>query len=124
MLVHGETMRMHAGAVDKAIAALRYGGIGVNCWPGLVYGLVSPTWGAFPGADPKNIESGTGVVHNAMLIDHPQKTVVSAPFRPMAIPPYFSDHRTLREVGERLFQFERAPTWGNLFRVATKAMRG
>ncbi len=124
LLVHPETQRVNAAAVDKAVADLRYGGIGVNCWPGLIYGLASPTWGAFPGADPKDITSGEGVVHNTFLFDHPQKSVVYAPFRPPVIPPYFSDHRRLKDVGERLFAFEREPTWGRLLSVAAAAARG
>jgi hypothetical protein len=124
MLVHPETRRVHGDAVDGAIADLRYGGIGVNCWPGLVYGLVSPTWGAFPGNEPSNIGSGAGVVHNGLLFDHPQKSVVVAPFRPLVTPPYFSDHQTLRELGEKLFEWERDPTWGNLFAVAKTAIFG
>jgi hypothetical protein len=63
-------------------------------------------------------------VHNSLLFDHPQKSVVYSPFRPLATPPYFSDHRTLRTLGEKLFDWERAPTWGNLFKVARVAMGG
>ena len=40
------------------------------------------------------------------------------------IPPYFSDHKRLGEVGSRLFEFERDPTWGNLLKVAAVAARG
>jgi hypothetical protein len=124
LLVHPETQRIHGALVDKAVAELRYGGVGVNCWPGLIYGLAAPTWGAFPGADAKDITSGVGVVHNTFLFDHPQKSVVYAPFRPAVLPPYFSDHRRLRDVGQRLFAFERQPTLGKLLRVAAAAARG
>ncbi|HJL20555.1 MAG TPA: aldehyde dehydrogenase family protein, partial [Sandaracinaceae bacterium LLY-WYZ-13_1] len=44
VLVHPETRRKHAAAFDQALQKLRYGGIGVNAWAGLIYGLVSPTW--------------------------------------------------------------------------------
>jgi hypothetical protein len=39
-------------------------------------------WGAFPGNTSQNIGSGTGVVHNAFLLQHVQKAIVEIPFRP------------------------------------------
>ena len=52
----------------------------VSLRPGAIYGLVSPTWGAYPGHTPEDIQSGSGVVHNTWLFDHPEKSVVRAPF--------------------------------------------
>lgn len=124
LLVHPATEEAHAKAVARAIANLRYGAVAVNAFPGLVYGLASPTWGAYPGHTPEDIQSGTGVVHNAFLLDHPEKTVVRAPFRIRPTPPWFSDHRNLLELGRRLVAFEAKPSWRNLFRVAAAAMRG
>ena len=40
------------------------------------------SWGAFPGHTPQNIGSGTGVVHNAFLLQHVQKSLTEMPFRP------------------------------------------
>ena len=40
------------------------------------------TWGAFPGNTAQDIGSGTGMVHNAFMLPHPQKAVVEIPFRP------------------------------------------
>lgn len=124
MLVHPETAVDHHDAVGKAITNLRYGGIGINVWPGVVYGLVSPTWGAYPGHTAEDIQSGTGVVHNTYLFDHPEKSVVRAPFRIRPTPPWFSDHKNLLELGRRLVSFEAKPTWGGLVRVALAAMKG
>ena len=42
--IHHKTQKTHAAAYEQALADLRYGGIGVNCWSGLVYGLGAPTW--------------------------------------------------------------------------------
>ena len=103
---------------------LRYGGIGINVWPGLIYGLVTPSWGAFPGHTVEDIQSGSGVVHNAFLFDHPEKSVVRAPFRMAPTPPWFSDHKNLRQLGQRLVTFEAKPSWGALFGVVRAALRG
>jgi hypothetical protein len=37
---------------------------------------------AFPGHTQQEIGSGTGVVHNAFLLQHVQKSVTEIPFRP------------------------------------------
>lgn len=124
VLIHPKTEKAHAAEFDKAIADLRYGGIAVNCWAGLIYGLVNTTWGAFPGHTPKDIRSGTGVVHNSFLLDHPQKSVVRAPFRINPPPVWFSDHRNLSGLGKKLVDMESDPGWGNLVGVALAAFKG
>jgi acyl-CoA reductase-like NAD-dependent aldehyde dehydrogenase len=124
LLVHPQTERAYPREVDAAVAGLRYGGIGINIWPGINYGLCSTTWGAFPGHTPEDIQSGSGVVHNTYLLDHPQKSVVRAPFRIRPTPVWFPQHRTLAEVGRRLTEMEARPSWGRLLRVAAAAFRG
>jgi acyl-CoA reductase-like NAD-dependent aldehyde dehydrogenase len=116
--------RAHATYFDHAIAALRYGGIGINTWPGLIYALCSPTWGAFPGHPPSDISSGAGVVHNTLLLDHPQKSVVRSPFLPPLKPAYFSDHKALHKLGMALVEMETKPGAGALMSLAVAGMRG
>jgi acyl-CoA reductase-like NAD-dependent aldehyde dehydrogenase len=124
ILVHPSTQRDHEKEFDRAVAELRYGGIAINCWAGMVYGLVSTTWGAFPGHMPKDIQSGSGVVHNTYLFDYPQKSVVRAPFRIMPKPVWFPGHRNLANMARKLTQMEAAPSWGKLFGVAFEALKG
>ena len=124
LLVHPATAKSHARELDQAIADLRYGGIGVNVWPGLLYGLVSPTWGAYPGHTAQAIQSGTGVVHNSFLFDYPEKSVLRAPFRIRPTPVWFPDHKTLAVVGRRITELEAAPSWLGAARVAIAALRG
>jgi hypothetical protein len=114
----------HAVEVDRAIASLRYGAIGVNAWSSLAYALVSPTWGAFPGHTPEDIQSGTGVVHNSYLFDHPQKSVVFAPFRMRPKPVWFADHKNLLGLGRKLMAMEARPSLGRLAGVALEGLRG
>jgi acyl-CoA reductase-like NAD-dependent aldehyde dehydrogenase len=124
ILVHPATEEEHDAEVKQAIADLRYGGIAINAFPGLVYALGSATWGAFPGHRPEDIQSGVGVVHNGFLFDHPQKSVVRAPFRIRPTPAWFSDHRNLLALGKELTRFEANPTWGGVYKVARAAMKG
>jgi acyl-CoA reductase-like NAD-dependent aldehyde dehydrogenase len=124
MLVHPSTLESFEAEVDRAITDLRYGCIGVNAWAAMGYALGSTTWGAYPGHTPQDIQSGTGVVHNSMLFDHPQKSVVHAPFRSMAKPAYFADHRTANALGRALLAHEAAPSFGTLARVMLAGARG
>jgi acyl-CoA reductase-like NAD-dependent aldehyde dehydrogenase len=124
LLVHPATEEAHAEDLARALEDLRYGGIGINVWPGVNYGMVSPTWGAYPGHRPEDIQSGSGVVHNAWLFDHPEKSVVRAPFRIRPTPVWFGDRKNLLELGRRMVDFETAPSWGRFARVALAAIKG
>ncbi len=124
VLIHPDTARQHARAFDAAIANLRYGGIGINAFAGVVYALVTPTWGAFPGHPLEDIRSGRGFVHNALLLDHPQKSVVRAPFRMSPTPAWFADHKTGNKLGPLITEFEAAPSFLKLPFLLPVALRG
>ncbi|MCU0658109.1 MAG: aldehyde dehydrogenase family protein [Polyangiaceae bacterium] len=124
VLVDPRTQKALGPALEQALADLRFGGIGLNVWPGVIYGLVVTTWGAFPGHTPDDIQSGTGVVHNTFLLDHPQKSVVRAPFVMKPTPAWFADNKNLAALGSNLLRYETNPSWGALVRVALAALRG
>jgi hypothetical protein len=124
VLVDPRTEKALGDRFDKAIADLRYGGIAINCWTGLNYGLVNATWGAFPGHPPTDIQSGKGVVHNGLLLDHPQKSVVRTPFVMSPTPAWFTDHKNNVALGRRMTRFEAAPSWLKVPGVALTALKG
>jgi acyl-CoA reductase-like NAD-dependent aldehyde dehydrogenase len=124
LLVHPSTEAEHRVDVQRAIEELRYGSVGINLWPGVIYALASPSWGAFPESTPEDIQSGCGVVHNTWLFDHPEKSVVRAPFRIRPTPAWFTDHENLLELGRRLVDYEARPSWKRLARVVLAAVRG
>jgi acyl-CoA reductase-like NAD-dependent aldehyde dehydrogenase len=124
VIIDGRTRRAHHAAFDRAIADLRYGGIGVNVWTGANFALGEPSWGAYPGSTPERIRSGIGVVHNTLLFDHPQKSVVHGFFRLRPTPVWFADHRTLDTLGRLALEFEAAPSWRKLPRLAWTGLRG
>lgn len=124
LLVDPVTEKSCAVELERAIANLRYGGIGVNVWTGVVYLMGIPTWGAFPGQSLMDIGSGRGVVHNTYLFDHPQKSVVRAPFRIRPTPAWFANHRNLLQLAKRLIAFEAAPAWNQLPGVFIAALKG
>ena len=124
ILIHPKTEKANQAAFDAAIEGLRYGGIAINCWAGLIYGLVVTPWGAHPGHTLEDIKSGRGVVHNTYLLEDVQKTVVKAPFRINPTPAWFSDHKTQDQLGRALLGFEATGSWTKLPSVIWAAMRG
>jgi hypothetical protein len=124
VLIHPETQTLYGKSLDAMLAGLRYGGIGVNAWAGVIYGLVVTTWGAFPGHPLEDVQSGRGVVHNALFIDHPQKSIVKAPFRIVPTPAWFADHKTGHLLGPALTRFEANPGLITLASVISAALRG
>lgn len=68
-------------ALDDAIKRLRYGTVGVNQWGGMGAFRSVGFWGAAPGAHTReDIQSGMGLIGNARLFDHANKTVIFSPF--------------------------------------------
>ena len=113
-----------AAAVDRAIENLRYGTVSLNQWAVVGYGLVSPTWGGFPGHDLYNIQSGIGVVHNTFMFSRPQKSVIRAPFIVTPTPVWFVNHRTGHELGPKLTRFAASPSPWQLPGLFWSALRG
>ena len=124
VLIDPASERALGDGFDRAIAALRYGGIAINCWSGLNYGIVNATWGAFPGHPLDDIRSGQGVVHNGLLIDHPQKSVVRAPFMMNPKPAWFTNHKSNVKLGRLMTQFELSPSWLKVPGIALTALKG
>lgn len=110
VIVDDRTAQAHAPALDRAIAELRYGNIGVNAWTGACYAMMLNSFGAFPGNSLEDIQSGRGVVHNCMLFDHPQKGVLRMPFVMVPPAPWIARNRGFADLAERLTRFEGGPS--------------
>ncbi|MBV8643089.1 MAG: aldehyde dehydrogenase family protein [Candidatus Eremiobacteraeota bacterium] len=135
ILIHPRTIAELGPVFDDAVAALRYGSVTINTWPGVGFLLPTASWGAFPGNTLANVGSGIGCVHNALLFDAPEKTVVRAPFAPfprslgdgepalLPTPPWFVTHRHADVVGRRIFAFAANPSPLRLAATALDAMR-
>ncbi|MBN2114682.1 MAG: aldehyde dehydrogenase family protein [Acidimicrobiia bacterium] len=124
VLADGATSRALGPAWDAALAGLRYGTVAVNIWSAVGFAFGSSTWGAFPGHSPADIGSGMGFVHNARLVDRPQKTVVRSPFTPAFKPPWFLTHRLGDRVLAGAAALEVDRHWWRLPRLGALALRG
>ncbi|MEM8931010.1 MAG: aldehyde dehydrogenase family protein [Acidobacteriota bacterium] len=126
ILIHPKSLRdpAVAAAFERALDQLRYGTIAINCWAAVGYGLVVTTWGAHPGHTIDDIQSGSGVVHNALLFDRPQKSIVRAPFVMRPKPVWFASHATALAMAPKVTRFEAAPSVAKLPGIFWNALRG
>jgi acyl-CoA reductase-like NAD-dependent aldehyde dehydrogenase len=124
---------------EEAITELRYGAIAINAWTGFNFLLANGTWGAFPGGTLEDVGSGIGVVHNALLLDDVERTVVQGPFRPfprslgdvrdpaertvLPKPPWFVTARTGAEVSEGFTRYQMTRNVAGLARTLALALR-
>lgn len=138
VLIDPETHAALGMGFERAIAALRYGTVAINAWT--AFGFLTPTatWGAFPGGTLQDAPSGIGVVHNALLLDDVERTVVRGPFRPfpralasvartrtgftvLPKPPWFVSSRTASAVCEGFTRFRADGDWPRLAVTLVKA---
>ncbi len=139
LLIDPSTEKALGAGFDRAIAALRYGSIAINGWT--AFGFITPTmtWGAFPGSTIADVGSGIGVVHNALLLDRVERSVIRGPFRPfprslpvvngggrltiLPKPPWFVSSRTGAAVSEGLTRFRAHGGTIGLLKTLTAALR-
>ncbi len=127
IIVHPDSLKdpATAAAIDRAIANLRYGTIGVNYWGAISYALIDATWGAFPGHTIDDIQSGIGVVHNTFMFSRPQKTVLRAPFNQGRNSiRLLTSGKSALPLSRGLVRFEAQPTLGNLLGMIGGMVKG
>ncbi|MEM6926785.1 MAG: aldehyde dehydrogenase, partial [Myxococcota bacterium] len=127
MVVHPRTLRENREAIDTAIHDLRYGTVAINAWSGVGFGMAFAPWGAYPGHAMHDVQSGIGVVHNALMLERTEKTVIHGPFSPFPRsvsrgslhaapkPIWFVTHRGAARAAEALTRLEAT---GNLSQYA------
>ena len=69
---------------------------------------MTTTWGAHPGNDLYDIQSGTGVTSNVLMFERPEKSVVRSPFRLSPDPSALSS-RSVREIGQGMVDMQYGP---------------
>ena len=137
ILIHPKTIRaIGKQRFDALVGDLHYGCIAINAWTGLGFLLVQTPWGAFPGHTLDDVQSGIGFVHNSLMFDAPERTVVTAPFRPfprnllsggmslLPRPPWFVTNRKADKIGKLLTRFQHKPSLLKIPRIFLNALLG
>lgn len=136
LLIDPHTQQVLGPALDTAVAELQYGSIGLNMWCGLNYRLMQTPWGAFQDMLDGGSESGKGSVHNTLLFDTPQKTVIRGPFHAFPYtwlnreasflprPPWFVAHKRREATARRIAQLELTRSPARLPGIFASALLG
>ena len=137
ILIHPATIRaIGRQKFETIVAELRYGCIAINAWTALGFLIPQAPWGAFPGHTLDDVRSGIGFVHNSFMFDKPERTIVTAPFKPfprnalsggltmLPKPPWFVTNKQQHVVGRLLTAFQYKPSWAKLPRIFAHALRG
>ena len=137
IVIHPRTIaQMGRAGLEQLLLELRYGTIAINAWTGVGFLTPQATWGAFPGHTLADVQSGIGVVHNTMLFDRAERTVVEAPFKPfprnllslsatlLPKPPWFITNRRANVLGRLLVLFQYRPSLLRMPRIFFNALLG
>ncbi len=127
LIVDPQTQRSNGRAIGDALAALRYGCLGVNIWSGVGFALPAVPWGAYRARGDATSPSGHGVVHNSRLLSNTQKAVLRAPFLPALSalrPPWFIAHRNQARIGSELCALETRPSPLRFAKIAWLTLTG
>jgi acyl-CoA reductase-like NAD-dependent aldehyde dehydrogenase len=139
VMIDPVTERALGEGFERAVAELRYGTVAINTWTAFAYLNAVHTWGGFPGATLDDVGSGIGVVHNTLLLDGVERSVVRGPFRPfprslsaiggtgivsvLAKPPWFPSSRTAAAVSEGFTRFQMDHDWARFTRTMVQSLR-
>jgi acyl-CoA reductase-like NAD-dependent aldehyde dehydrogenase len=139
LLIDPVTQDALGAGFERAIADLRYGAIAINAWTAFAFLQPGLTWGGFPGSGIDEVGSGIGIVHNALLLDRVERSVVRGPFRPfprstgalgrpgrfsvLPKPPWFVLSRTGAAVCEGFTRFQATRNLVGLGKTLVQALR-
>jgi hypothetical protein len=126
LTVHPSFRRAEGGEAgfQDALARLRYGAIGINHWPALVYAMMSPPWGGYPIGTLADAQSGIGTVHNTFMLEGVQKTVLEGPLVISPKPFWFPAHRRPEPIAWKVLALYGQPSVWKLPGLAVAALRG
>ncbi len=116
--------RVVSRVLDDCIDRLRYGVVSLNQWAGLAFALMSPPWGGHPSVTAHDIQSGTGWVHNSLMLSGVEKTVLETPLVVLPKPVWDPTHGRPESVAWSLLSLMKRPSLYNLDRLALRATLG
>jgi acyl-CoA reductase-like NAD-dependent aldehyde dehydrogenase len=123
LVVHPRSMRdpRVRAAIEKAIEELQYGTVSLNmlAYYSSYFGVCP--WGAIPGHDIYDIQSGIGRNVNFAMLDKVEKVVVRAPFR--RLDPLTIRAKRAHIFAKKLAGFEAKPSIVKLVGVLWSALR-
>ncbi len=126
LIVHPKSLKENSinEAFEQAIAQLKYGAITVNTFIGLLFCTGAAPWGAYPSSTSKNIQSGSGFVHNTSMLEGIEKAVLRAPLFVFPKPAWLASHKKARITTQKLVAMEENASWAKVPGIVMAAMQG
>ena len=126
LIVHPKSLKESSinEAFEQAIAQLKYGAITVNTFIGLLFCTGAAPWGAYPSSTSKNIQSGSGFVHNTSMLEGIEKAVLRAPLFVFPKPAWLASHKKAKTVTTKLVAMEENASWASVPGIVMAAMQG
>jgi acyl-CoA reductase-like NAD-dependent aldehyde dehydrogenase len=111
IIIDDATSKAHRAVLDTAVTALRYGAIGVNVMPVMMWMNAYLTWGGEE-ADrgEKPLESGDGNFGNALNVEDVVKSIAWCPFRSMG-QPTMTSRRGWYRFSRQIARYAISPSW-------------
>ena len=129
LIVHPKSLKdtNTNAAFEQAICQLNYGAITVNTFIGMLFCTGAP-WGAYSGATlqdiQSNIQSGSGFVHNTLMLEGVEKAVLRAPLVAFPKPAWLNSHKKSLITTKRLVAMEENASWAKVPGIVFAAMQG
>jgi acyl-CoA reductase-like NAD-dependent aldehyde dehydrogenase len=123
IIVHPKSLQQPevVSAVERAISNLNYGTVSVNMLAFYSSFFMVCPWGAFPGHDIYDIQSGMGKNFNFLMLDRTEKVVIKAPFN--RIDPLTVKAKKPYVFAKKLALFEAFPNITKLIDLMVSAIR-
>lgn len=124
LIVHPKSLQDSKvkNAFEHAIAGLKYGTICINFFTGMAYTMGTTPFGAFPGNEISDIQSGIGFVGNYLMLENTQKSVYRAQFRNIREPTIYSSKMNM-DFSRMFTECEINPSWLNLSKLGIALMQ-
>ncbi|MBQ0854844.1 aldehyde dehydrogenase family protein [Streptomyces sp. BH-SS-21] len=121
ILIDEDTKKAHAATVDRAVTDLRYGAIGVNTMPPMIWTNPYLIWGG--NEEGREFVSGRGNFGNLLGYENAEKSIVVSGF---TSPGHLlmTNKRDWLDLSTRFARYAVRPTWPRLSALALAATRG
>ena len=132
LIVHPKTLKNanSNAAFEQSLCQLKYGAISVNTFIGLLFCTGTAPWGAYSNsgayasATQADIQSGSGFVHNTLMLEGIEKAVLRAPLTAFPKPAWLASHKKARITTQKLVAMEEKASWASVPGIVFAAMQG
>lgn len=115
ILIDDQTQKNHQLAVEETVTAMKYGAVGVNTMPPMVFMNPYLSWGG--NEEGEALASGHGNFGNLLCFENVEKSIVYSSF--MSVGHMMSTNKQVwYDMSKRAARFAATPSWMNLMSTA------